>query len=108
MAARRREDLPVLDDLIVVSACMPSSRDSLYLPRSGPGDHSRFSEQRHFNASVLLDSGESVKALSAYLGHADAGFTLRTYTHRLPSSEARTRNAVDEMCRTARRPPTAP
>nr|WP_260463581.1 hypothetical protein [Streptomyces sp. TRM72054] len=34
---------------------------------------------RHFYASVLLDAGEGVKALSAYLGHADAGFTLRTY-----------------------------
>ncbi|MFC9929917.1 integrase [Streptomyces sp. NPDC127190] len=46
---------------------------------------------RHFYASVLLDSGESIKALSAYLSHADARFTLRTYTHLMPSSETRTR-----------------
>ncbi|MET7748476.1 tyrosine-type recombinase/integrase [Micromonospora sp. NPDC005367] len=32
---------------------------------------------RHTYASVLLDAGESIKALSAYLGHADPGFTLR-------------------------------
>lgn len=63
---------------------------------------------RHFYASVLLDSGESIKALSAYLGHADAGFTLRTYTHLMPSSEMRTRKAVDEMYRTAQKGPTAP
>jgi integrase len=52
---------------------------------------------RHFYASVLLDAGESIKAVSEYLGHADAGFTLRTYTHLLPTSDARTRRAVDEV-----------
>jgi integrase len=50
---------------------------------------------RHTYASVLLDAGESVKALSLYLGHADPGFTLRVYTHLLPSSEDRTRRAID-------------
>jgi integrase len=35
---------------------------------------------RHYYASVLLDGGESVKAVSEYLGHSDPGFTLRTYT----------------------------
>jgi integrase len=50
---------------------------------------------RHFYASVLLDAGESIKALSEYLGHSDPGFTLRTYTHLLPTSEHRTRQAVD-------------
>jgi integrase len=52
---------------------------------------------RHFYASVLLDAGESIKALSEYLGHADAGFTLRTYTHLMPSSDERTRRAVDAV-----------
>lgn len=52
---------------------------------------------RHFYASVLLDAGESVKALSEYLGHADPGFTLRTYTHLMPSSEDRTRRAIDQV-----------
>ncbi|SIS24114.1 hypothetical protein SAMN05421833_1504 [Microbispora rosea] len=42
-----------------------------------------------------LDGGESIKALSEYLGHHDPGFTLRTYTHLMPSSEDRTRKAVD-------------
>lgn len=35
---------------------------------------------RHLYASVLLDAGESIKALSGYLGHSDPGFTLRIYT----------------------------
>ncbi|MFF4756052.1 tyrosine-type recombinase/integrase [Streptomyces sp. NPDC002514] len=50
---------------------------------------------RHFYASVLLDAGESIKALSEYLGHHDPGFTLRTYTHLMPNSEKRTREAVN-------------
>lgn len=52
---------------------------------------------RHFFASVLLDAGESVKAVSDYLGHTDPGFTLRTYTHLLPTSHERTRRAVDAV-----------
>ncbi|NGO76783.1 site-specific integrase [Streptomyces sp. YC504] len=54
---------------------------------------------RHFYASVLLDAGENIRALSQYLGHADPGFTLRTYTHLMPSSEGRTRRAVDSLYR---------
>ncbi|MGI5398399.1 tyrosine-type recombinase/integrase [Streptomyces sp. CA-135486] len=54
---------------------------------------------RHFYASVLLDAGENIRALSQYLGHADPGFTLRTYTHLMPTSEGRTRKAVDAFYR---------
>lgn len=39
---------------------------------------------RHFHASVLLDAGGSIWALSSYFGHSDPGFTLRTYTHPRP------------------------
>jgi integrase len=42
---------------------------------------------RHLYASVLLDAGESIKALSSYLRHSDPGFTLRVYTHLLPSRD---------------------
>jgi integrase len=52
---------------------------------------------RHFYASVLLDAGENIKALSQYLGHSDPGFTLRVYTHLMRSSESRTQKAVDGM-----------
>jgi integrase len=50
---------------------------------------------RHFYASVLIDAGESVRAVADYLGHADPGFTLRVYAHLFPSSEDRARKAVD-------------
>ncbi|MEU4216223.1 site-specific integrase [Actinoplanes sp. NPDC026623] len=52
---------------------------------------------RHFYASVLLDAGENIKALSTYLGHSDPGFTLRVYTHLMPSSDNRARNAMDSV-----------
>lgn len=55
-------------------------------PRSGP-----FKPVQ----KLLLDAGESIKALANNLGHADPGFTLRTYTHLMPSSEERTRKAID-------------
>lgn len=51
---------------------------------------------RHFFASVLVDAGESIKAVSDYLGHSDPGFTLRTYTHLMPNSTERTKRAVDD------------
>lgn len=41
---------------------------------------------RHFYASVLLDAGESIKAVSEYLGHSDPGLTLKVYAHLRPSS----------------------
>jgi len=52
---------------------------------------------RHFYASVLLDAGESIKAVSQYLGHSDPGLTLRVYAHLMPSSQERTRKAVDTV-----------
>ncbi|MFF0112104.1 tyrosine-type recombinase/integrase [Streptomyces prasinus] len=52
---------------------------------------------RHFYASVLLDAGESIKAVSQYLGHSDPGLTLRVYAHLMPESQERTRKAVDRV-----------
>jgi integrase len=46
---------------------------------------------------VQLDGGTSVKALAEYLGHTDAGLTLRTYTHLMPASEDRARQAIERV-----------
>lgn len=64
-------------------------------PKRADGFHAL----RHFYASVLLDAGESIRALAEYLGHGDPGFTLRTYTHLMPTSAARTRAALDRILR---------
>lgn len=42
--------------------------------------------------------------MSEYLGHADPGFTLRTYTHLMPSSAERTRKAIDAVFASAGAP----
>ncbi|MBT2511036.1 site-specific integrase [Streptomyces sp. ISL-98] len=73
------------------------------IPAPKPGERFQAAREhgmhalRHFYASLLLDAGENIKALSTYLGHTDPGFTLRVYTHLLPSSEGRARRAVDSM-----------
>ena len=41
----------------------------------------RFHELRHTFATLALQNGVDVKTVSSMLGHYDAGFTLRTYTH---------------------------
>lgn len=64
-------------------------------PTRENGMHAR----RHFYASVLLDAGESIRALAEYLGHAHPRFTLRVYTHLMPASGERTNRAVDQALR---------
>jgi integrase len=44
-------------------------------------EHFKFHELRHIFAITALQNGVDVKTVSAMLGHYDAGFTLRTYTH---------------------------
>ncbi|MFF8270463.1 tyrosine-type recombinase/integrase [Streptomyces sp. NPDC016562] len=83
--------------LAVAGIIPPVEADERYASAPQHGLHAL----RHFYASVLLDAGENIRALSQYLGHADPGFTLRTYTHLMPSSEGRTRRAIDGLFRAA-------
>lgn len=79
--------------LAAVGVIPPRERGARYLQAaSEDGMHAL----GHAYVSVLLDAGESIKALSDFLGHSDPGFTLRTYTHLLLSSETRTRKAIDD------------
>ncbi len=54
-------------------------------------------ELRHFFTSVLLDQCESIKAVAERLGHADPSFTLRIYTHLMPSSAERTKSVIGSL-----------
>ncbi|MDT8913456.1 tyrosine-type recombinase/integrase [Amycolatopsis sp. PS_44_ISF1] len=56
---------------------------------------------RHLFASNMLARAVSIKELAAFLGHSDEGFTLRTYTHLMPSSFERARRAMDALFRVA-------
>ncbi|MFF7755503.1 tyrosine-type recombinase/integrase [Streptomyces sp. NPDC007971] len=81
----------------------PPSSQLGVIPQPRPGKRHQAAREhgmhalRHFYASVLLDAGENVKALSQYLGHSDPGFTLRIYTHLMPNSDARARKAADRL-----------
>lgn len=48
-------------------------------PEAWPGFHSF----RHTCASLLFERGRTIKQVSKWLGHADPGFTLKTYVHLL-------------------------
>ena len=41
----------------------------------------RFHDLSHTFATLALQNGVDIKTVSSMLGHYDAGFTLRTYTH---------------------------
>ena len=57
-------------------------------------EHIRFHDLRHTFATLSLKYGVDVKTLSGALGHYDAGFTLRTYTH---ATEGMKRDAADTI-----------
>lgn len=52
---------------------------------------------RHFYAAVPLDAGEVIKAASQYLGHTDPAPPQRRYAHLMPSSQERTRKAINRV-----------
>jgi len=68
------------------------ARESAGLP-----DSVTFHDLRHFYASLLIQSGCSVKAIQKRLGHQSAVETLDTYGHLWPDSDDETRNAVDSV-----------
>ncbi len=79
---------------LAVAGLIPdASEDGKYESAREHGMHAL----RHFYASVLLDAGESIKAVSQYLGHTDPALTLRVYAHLMPSSQERTRRAIDSV-----------
>lgn len=60
-----------------------------------PGGRTGATPLRHYYASVLPHGGSDIKALSEYLGHHSAAFTLATYTHLMPAAADRARQAID-------------
>ena len=54
-----------------------------------------FHALRHLFASLVLSGGTNIRDLADYLGHADPGFTLRTYVHMMPTSSQKMKEAID-------------
>ncbi|MEU0877587.1 site-specific integrase [Lentzea sp. NPDC005914] len=88
----KEDDKPYSGDLFNKVVWTPAfKRAGLTYTNRQDGMHA----MRHLYASILLARGESVKELAEFLGHEDPGFTLRTYTHLMPSSHRRAWLAVD-------------
>ncbi|MFV0634911.1 tyrosine-type recombinase/integrase [Demequina sp.] len=71
---------------------MPSAKPSMTrkVPKS-----MTFHTLRHYYASLLIHSGESVKSVQEMLGHQSATETLDTYGHLWPGADDRVRAAID-------------
>ncbi|WP_328474835.1 hypothetical protein OHA21_16275 [Actinoplanes sp. NBC_00393] len=46
---------------------------------------------------MLLAAGMSIRDAAGHLGYSDPAFTLRVYTHLLPSSDRRARRVFDDL-----------
>jgi integrase len=57
----------------------------------------RFHDLRHYLASMLIDSGASVKVVQARMRHASAKVTLDCYGHLFPDSDESSRAAISSM-----------
>jgi integrase len=62
---------------------------------SGPDDKVSMHALRHYAASAWLAGGVDIRAVADYLGHSNAGFTLRVYAHLMPSAADKVRAAMD-------------
>ncbi|WP_436496723.1 tyrosine-type recombinase/integrase [Actinokineospora sp. HUAS TT18] len=68
-------------------------RAGFTIAKSRDGMHA----MRHLCASNWLADGVSIKEVSEYLGHTDPGYTLKVYTHLVPTSHQRARAASDKI-----------
>jgi len=59
--------------------------------------HIRFYDARHTFATLAIDMGLPVKAVSESMGHADVSITLRTYTHVSRDQRARVADEVGDV-----------
>jgi integrase len=57
---------------------------------------------RHLHASLLIDEGVPITAVSARLGHANPQITMRLYAHALPGQDRMAAEAIDRALIEAR------
>ena len=57
---------------------------------------------RHTCATLLLYEGRTLNEVAEHLGHADPGFTARTYAHVMRDASRRRRVPITEAIRRAR------
>jgi integrase len=79
---------PSLERAGIVAAPLPGERRK---PVGRNGMHAL----RHYFGSFLITEGESVKAVSEWMGHHNASVTLGIYVHLMPKSEQRMKVIMD-------------
>ena len=57
----------------------------------------RLHDLRHTFATLALQNGVDIRTVSGMLGHADPGFTLRTYTHTADPQQVRAANTIGQL-----------
>lgn len=95
LTARLHDELVWKPALAEAGVIPPPSKDNRGRRRFKTDRTTGIHALRHYFASITLADGVNIKELSEYLGHHDPGFTLQMYTHMLPSSYDRARQAVD-------------
>ena len=62
----------------------------------------RLHDLRHGAATMLLEAGEPVPAVSEYLGHASPAITMTIYAHAVPGASKRAAARLGSILRNAR------
>ena len=75
---------------------------------TGAASYFRPYDLRHTAATLLIYAGRTINEVAEHLGHADPGFTARTYTHVLPDAHKHRGVAIEEAIRRARQNRTTP
>ena len=60
-------------------------------------EHIRLHDLRHTFATLALQNGVDIKTVSGMLGHYDAGFTLRTYTHATAAAQVEAARTISSV-----------
>ena len=72
------------------------------LRRAGLPSTTRLHDLRHGAATMLLEAGEPVPAVSEYLGHANPAITMTIYAHAVPGASKRAAERLGSILRNAR------
>ena len=59
--------------------------------------HIRIHDLRHSHATLLINNGVNIVAVSKRLGHASIEQTLKTYTHLLQSTDAQMMGEIEQL-----------
>jgi integrase len=75
------------EDSSILGASLVGQRFARLVKKAGI-DHKSIHQLRHTFASIAISQNQSIKAISAVLGHSDITTTLQKYGHLLPGDQA--------------------